>query len=125
MRGTHMVETVNAPLRFQRGYETAQLVQRLAVLEEGELVTYSELTTLCGRNVRRDGAEGGKGFLSSARQIVERDHAVVTKAVSRTGIRRCTNSELALEVEDANARADRQIKRGVRRATMTDIERLD
>jgi hypothetical protein len=60
------------------------LMKRLAGVAVGETVTYTELSTLIGRNVQTS----ARGYLTTARRRLKRDDQMVFAAVQNLGVKR-------------------------------------
>jgi predicted AAA+ superfamily ATPase len=76
--------------RFQLSLDTRLLYDRIKQAEVGELVTYEELSTIIGRDVR----ENGRASLLSARRVAKRDDRIVFGVIQTQGIIRLDDNEI-------------------------------
>jgi len=72
--------------------DTRFLYQRLCKIQEGEEVSYAELSALIQRDVRTV----AKGLLDSARGIAQRLDRIVFVAIAGKGLKRLSNEEIPI-----------------------------
>ena len=99
--------------RFTTSIETRLLYQRIRKMQVGDVVSYGELSSILGADVRLT----GRSALYSARQIAERDDTIVTEAVPNVGIKRLSDSENILSAGAVFTKIRRAANRGVSRLT--------
>lgn len=104
------------PATSQFSPDTSALEARLEKLGPGEVVPYSELTELIGRDVQR----GARGNLSAAMRRLEKKGAMCV-CLRRVGVMRLTDATLATDYgERGVAKIRRMAKRTARRVAMAD-----
>jgi hypothetical protein len=110
------------PAAFQRSEPTAALVRYLAACDKGTRVAYRELTDLVGVPIAAQTT-----YLTSARKILERDHAAVWVCIMpNVGVYRLHDPEIA---ERQRAwflfGARNKLAAGARQADLVDLGQLD
>ncbi len=89
--------------------ETDLIYQRLSKTSEGDVVTYSELSAMIGRDITTC-----RGYLATARRQVLREHGMVFAPVTGVGVRHCNDIEkvgLGMDLErQARRRNNKAIK---------------
>ena len=93
------------------GVDTRVLVNRLLVTKVGEVVEYSELTSLIKRNVQGK----GRPVLESARRYLERTERIAFGVVRNVGFKRLTGIQALDTGVDAFGRHRRATTREARR----------
>ncbi len=78
------------PTIYEQSIDTQVLIERLSEMQEGDVLTYDALSEAIGRNVTRE----ARHILGSARRFVEREHAIFTDTISKTGIKRITPAQV-------------------------------
>lgn len=101
--------------------DTRLLYQAIQELEPDEIIEYSKLSKLIGRDVR--GA--ARSNLMSARKMAERDDAIVVECVQNVGIKRLTDQEIVSSVGGhARKRIRRTAGRAVRKLHAVEFDKL-
>lgn len=119
--------TTTSANRFAIRIDTKLLVERLAQVLAGGLISYEELGGVIGRRAE-DIMSPGSCYrcLESARRIVLRDYQFVFRAVPRQGLRRLTDSEIVSEVpEEARKTIRRKVGKAGREIIAVDFAKLD
>jgi len=117
----HSPVEINAkPPIGQLGVDAALLAKRLAKAEFGELVTYSELSGMIGRNIQGD----ARHVLSSARRVVLRENEIAFDVVENEGLRRMTDDELAESYHPALSKIRRTARKAARVVACADMGKL-
>lgn len=70
--------------------DSRTLYDRLAKMEIGEFIPYSELTMLIGRDIQND----ARGNLDTARNMARRDNRMVFGVVMNEGLKRLADEEI-------------------------------
>lgn len=83
-------ETDPRPHVGQLSVDSIMLSKRLATAQFGDVINYSELSKLIGRDVQND----ARGCLVTAMKIVRRDNQIVFGTVRNVGIRRLNDDEI-------------------------------
>jgi len=104
---------------FEPSIDRRLVEDRLRKATVGELVSYSELAGI----IDRDMQNGGRGVLTSARRALERD-GVIFAVVRDEGVKRLSDPEIVKTGEDTIARARRASRRGYRRVSMANYDKL-
>jgi hypothetical protein len=110
----------NERQRFTASYETRLLYERLRKLEVKEIVSYQELSKIIGQDVQ----ESGRGALTSARKMAQRDDRIVTDAVTNVGITRIGDVETIASASLTFKKVRRAVQRGTERLTSVDFDNL-
>jgi hypothetical protein len=101
--------------------DTKLLAQVIEKMEPGHVLTYEELSSLIGRDVRKR----ARGNLRSARLSALRSHGVVTEAVTSVGIKRLEDTENVGTTGDAARRRIRRLaNRAVQKLTAVNFDEL-
>lgn len=104
-------------------YETQQLVARLteAVKDECyDIVSYDELTSLIGFNVQNS----GRSYLTSAKEIVERETGRLLGTVRNEGVKLLTPEEQASIGTESVTRMRRATSKSIIRVARVQTEKL-
>lgn len=103
----------------QLSVDVQLIVKRLARCEVGELIKYSELSQLIGRNIQEK-----RDILDSARRVTQRDHKKVFGVVMNEGVKRLSDAEIAESWKPDVASIRRKCGRAARRISVADYEKL-
>lgn len=90
---------------------TRLLTGPLSRLEVDAVATYAELSALVGLDVQTK----GRGYLHSARKMVERDHGVLLGCVPNVGIKRLGGDGLAAIGDETTSGIRRKVTRTCKR----------
>ncbi len=101
-------------------YETVALTEALAKLEPGELIHYTKLSAVCGRDVRTI----ARTNMYSAINRAVRDHNIVVECVRTEGYRRVDGGELLNAQSSGIKRIRAESRRRTRRLGCTDWNKL-
>ena len=104
-----------------RTIEVSRLVDFLQPQEHGARVTYEELSELIHMDARKE----GRGKVTSAKRIMEKQHNKIWITVTGVGIQLANDSEIVLESSKHLTRAHRAAKRGVKKVGIANYEALD
>lgn len=116
-----MEEIVSRYPPFQRSIETKALVERLLKVEKEETVTYDELTTLIGRDVRK---ARGYGSLRNARTAMIRDHGINFECVPKTGLIRASPLQTVSASRIRSKNQSRAAQRNAERLNCAEFTKL-
>lgn len=106
---------------FSVTIETTLLIERIKVMQPGEVLTYSECNKLIDQDVQAE----ARHILHSARRICQREYQIVTDAERNIGIRRLTDIELTNDGLRTFGAVRRLAKRGIDRITaVSDFDAL-
>lgn len=94
--------------QIEASVETKLLYQRIVETEPGDDIPYSELSQIVGINVTED---RGRGFLTSARKMAQRENEILTITIRSEGIRHATDEDV---VDDMGADERKIHRRAVR-----------
>lgn len=101
---------------FEVSIETRQVVERLVKCDIGEIVEYSELRTLIGRDAR--------DRLETARKHLRKEHRMVFGTVNGVGLKRLADCELAKIGEASTIKIGREAKRAMQKMGCVDFKNL-
>ena len=107
-----MTKTLNAKL-FEMTADTAILYKHLTAMEPGDTVSYREMSTMLGREIR-----GDNSHLQSALRAASRDSGAVFDCVRNVGYRRLTDSEIVQTSAPRTARLRKRVEREGKRLAM-------
>ena len=105
------VEVISGHTIAETSIEAKLVYERLKRAGEGDIVTYSELSEVAGRNV----TGRARNVLQTARRMCERTDQIVFGCVMKIGLRRLKNDE----IPDTGVAKLSHIRRAVRRASKT------
>lgn len=105
--------------RFVRSADTGLLVTLLMEANEGDLVTYDQITQHLGRDIRHN-----RSCLTSALRIAERDGAVFAAEPGK-GYRRLPPGDAVASVDGFRARQHNLANRACKRLSVIDSHRLE
>ena len=108
---------------FRRSAETELLMNYLPTIQEGEVKTYGELQNVALLPDSKKGRDRLTAALAVARKNLE-SKGVVFGAVNGVGIKRLNPQEMVHLGTNTVTRAHRLAKRGVKRLTTVQMERL-
>jgi hypothetical protein len=106
-----------------RSYETQLLADRLKNLKPAEVVSYHELATIAGMDVR----PGGKGYqrLDRARHIVETESLFLIGTVAGVGVKRLEPDEQAAISDNSIGAVKRLARRRAKKLSIVEYGRLN
>lgn len=113
---------VDVPKRAmaERSATTSALIARLEKLEMEDSVTYSALSEVAGCDVQGI----GRGYLTSARNILQRERGMVFDAVRGEGIKRLNDDGIVSTGDRSVNRIRRESTRGVRRLSKVVFDKI-
>lgn len=91
--------------------ESRLLYQRLQKMEVGELITYSELSNIIGRDVQ----DNGRGSLNTARRMCEREDQKTFGVITNEGLKCLNGSEVISTAEYTAGHIKRTSRRALKR----------
>ena len=95
------------------------LAARLAKCERGDVVTFEEMTSIVGRDIRKH-----RGILTSARRIVLRDNRLVFESVLKVGMKCMENDSLSSVGTSFISRTSRGARRAEQKMATVEYEKL-
>lgn len=95
---------------FRRSLETQELVARLTLLQEGQLISYEDLSVIAGEQIT-----GASSILQTAKRIVENESGYVLSVERGVGVRRLDDSQIVEDTHGARVKIARQSKRALKR----------
>lgn len=101
--------------------QTMRIVEHLKDMEVGDEVTYESLSELVGRDVQTV----GRGWLTSARKRLLKEHGQVWGTVREVGIKRLNSEESVKLGLDYVKRSRRVVKRGGEIASSVEYQELE
>jgi hypothetical protein len=110
----------NERQRFTASYETRLLYERLRKLRVKEIVSYQELSKIIGQDVQVE----GRGALTSARKMAQREDRIVSDAITNVGIIRISDTETVAGASLTFKKVRRAVQRGTDRLTSVDFDKL-
>lgn len=93
---------------------------RLVQMRVGETITYADIKDLIGR----DGQNGGRSVIASARRKALNEHRMVFEPVRNEGYKRLSDADIVNTAEHDMGKVHRATRRGARRIAVVDFERL-
>ena len=99
--------------------DSKMVYERLKKSVIGETISYSELSTIIGRNTQN----GGRGALQTARRKALREDYMVFGVIHNVGLKRLSDLEIVATGEDTVTKIRRASTRGFR--TVTAVREFD
>lgn len=112
--------TMNKKLTFEKSSDTKILESVLGEAKIGQMVTYEELSTAIGRDVRKFALPS----LRSARRGLLKSKDFVFGCESGVGLRRLNDSQIIDSAEDDRKRMKRAATRSLQKLSVVDFETL-
>ena len=100
--------------------ETRLIYEKLQTVQVGDVVTYAELSDMCGRVVDGD----ARGLLETARKWCMRDHQMVFSSVRGVGLVRLSDTQIVNGADQDIGRVRRQAQRGMAKLACASYEHL-
>lgn len=101
--------------------DSKMIYERLKKTEIGDIIPYSELSTLIGRNAQN----GGRGSIQTARRKSLREDYMVFGVIHNVGLKRLSDLEIVATGEDTVTKIRRASARGFRIITaIRDFDKL-
>jgi hypothetical protein len=104
---------------FEVGATTTLLVDKLQAVEG--YISYNELSDAAGANVQKK----GRGSLTSARRIMQRDHGKLFLTVRGEGLRVANEYDAKAIATHSIRKTHSEMRRGMKRIQTLDIGKLD
>jgi len=108
--------------RFGRSFEVVELLKKISMLKQGDIIKYSDLTEL----IMGDCAPGGEkySYLLSARRILTNEYKMVFRAVPHVGLQRLDDKGIVERSDKKLAATTRAAEKEMRILTFVDFEQL-
>lgn len=107
---------------FERSIETSELIKRLSVLNQGDVIKYDDLAT----TAMGDCSPGGIKYyyLLSARKVLLSHHNMLFRAVPNEGLERLIDSQIVSRSVKKLSNITRRAKNEMRILTFCDFDKL-
>lgn len=98
------------------------LAERLKKATPGEVISYADLSSVIGQDVR-----GRQGYarLKSARRVVQREANMIFEAVTRQGLKRCDDMGIVKVAQSCIDSIHRRATRGLKAIACVNVDTLD
>lgn len=106
---------------FSRSIDTTLLLERLAKCQEGETITYADLSAC----IKRDVQGAARQALRSAIHIALAEHQMVFGTVQKIGVKRLNATESVEYASSSVNKIHREARRGAKRVAAAEYEKLD
>ena len=101
----------------ERHIYTQELVSLLKNAKNGDIISYASMKEKIGMDVTASG--DGYGYQKTARDVLERDEAIVFEVIPKLGLRRMTAEEVALSATSMYVKRKKSIIRRSKRRLQT------
>lgn len=107
---------------FERSIETSELIKKLSVLKQGDLIKYSDLAT----TAMGDCSPGGikYHYLLSARRALLNQHNMLFRAIPNEGLERLVDAQIVARSIKKLTNITRRAKGEMRILTFCDFDKL-
>jgi len=107
---------------FERSIETSELIKKLSLLNQGDLIKYGDLATIA----MGDCSPGGLKYhyLLSARRALLNKYNMVFRAVPNEGLERLVDAQIVARSVKKLANVTRAAKKEMRILTFVDFDKL-
>jgi hypothetical protein len=100
--------------------DTLAVIEILEVVEENEIITYSELSERIGRDIRKD----ARSCLYTALRHLQRDYSRLFGVIKSVGLRRLNDSDILSLSVGMRRKHRRQVERDIAKIELANDENL-